>query len=141
MFYLTAIIVLLIAVILQASFPFGGVNQFSGFLSNYGFALGYTVEAIILTAGLVYRFNQYRVDKEKLLLEINKRQIENTRIMLEVQEAERSQVANQLHDVAGSLLSAARLNLSSLRQKQGTGNRHQNQKVMRVIRAFFHTGH
>ena len=116
LFYLTAIIVLLIAVILQASFPFGGVNQFSGFLSNYGFALGYTVEAIILTAGLVYRFNQYRVDKEKLLLEINKRQIENTRIMLEVQEAERSQVANQLHDVAGSFLSAAKLNLSSLRQ-------------------------
>jgi signal transduction histidine kinase len=49
---------------------------------------------------------------------MNKRQQENTRILLEVQEAERSQVANQLHDVAGSLLSAARLNLSSFREKE-----------------------
>ena len=79
--------------------------------------MGIVIEAIILTAGLVYRFNQYRLDKEKLLLEMNKRQVENTRILMEVQEAERSQVANQLHDVAGSLLSAARLNLSSLLEK------------------------
>lgn len=117
MFYLTAIIVLLVTAILQASFSFGGFNRFSNFLSNYGLAFGYTLEAIILTAGLVYRFNQYRVDKEQLLIEINKRQIENTRILMEVQASERSQVANQLHDVAGSLLSAAKLNLSSLREK------------------------
>ena len=80
------------------------------------------MEIIILTAGLVYRFNQYRLDKENLLVKINRQQHENTRIIMEVQEAERSQVANQLHDVAGSLLSAARLNLTSLREKHGTGN-------------------
>ena len=116
-FYLVAIIVLLVTAILQASFSLGGFNRFSNFLSNYGLAFGYTLETIILTAGLVYRFNQYRLDKEQLLIEINKKQIENTRILMEVQEAERSQVANQLHDVAGSLLSAAKLNLSSLRDK------------------------
>ena len=49
---------------------------------------------------------------------MNTRQIENTRILMEVQESERRQVANQLHDVAGSFLSAAKLNLSSLRQKE-----------------------
>jgi signal transduction histidine kinase len=43
-------------------------------------------------------------------------------MILEVQEAERSQVANQLHDVAGSLLSAARLNLTSLKEKDKTLN-------------------
>ena len=117
MFYLAAIIALLGTGLLQISFSLGTLNRFGNFFSNYGLAVGYVVEAIILTAGLVYRFNQYRVDKEKLLIEINKRQVENTRIMMEVQEAERSQVANQLHDVAGSLLSAAKLNLSSLREK------------------------
>jgi two-component system, sensor histidine kinase LadS len=117
MFYLVAILVLLASAILQSSFSFGGFNSFSHLLSNFGLAFGYVIEAIILTAGLVYRFNQYRVEKEKLLLEMNKRQQENTRILMEVQEAERSQVANQLHDVAGSLLSAAKLNLSSLREK------------------------
>ncbi|MEO5948315.1 MAG: 7TM diverse intracellular signaling domain-containing protein [Chitinophagaceae bacterium] len=117
MFYLAAVIVLLITAILQTSFSLGGFNRFSNFLSHYGLAFGYTLEAIILTAGLVYRFNQYRLNEEKLLIEANKRQIENTRILMEVQEAERSQIANQLHDVAGSLLSAAKLNLSSLREK------------------------
>ncbi len=116
MFYLVAVIVLLITAILQTSFSLGGLNRFSNFLSNYGLAFGYTLEAIILTAGLVYRFNQYRLNEEKLLLEANKRQIENTRILMEIQEAERSQIANQLHDVAGSLLSAAKLNLSSMRE-------------------------
>jgi signal transduction histidine kinase len=75
------------------------------------------VEAIILTAGLVYRFNRYRLDKEQLLLEMNRRQLENTRVLMQVQQEERSRIANQLHDVAGSLLSAVKLNLSSLREK------------------------
>jgi two-component system, sensor histidine kinase LadS len=117
LFYLAAILVLLITGILQVSFSLGTLDHYSGFFSTYGLALGYVAEAVILTAGLVYRFNRYRLDKEQLLLEMNKSQVENTRIMMEVQEAERSQVATQLHDVAGSLLSAARLNLSSLREK------------------------
>jgi signal transduction histidine kinase len=75
------------------------------------------MEAIIISAGLAYRFNRYRVDKEKILVEMSRRQHENTRVLMSVQEAERNYIANQLHDVAGSLLSAAKLNLSSLREK------------------------
>ena len=117
MFYLAAILALLLSIVLQASFAMGSFNGFGVFFSYHGLSVGIVIEAVILTAGLVYRFNQYRIDKEKLLLEMNKRQVENTRILMEVQEAERSQVANQLHDVAGSLLSAARFNLSSLLEK------------------------
>ena len=117
MFYLAAILALLIFIVLQVSFSMGSLNGFGKFFSYHGLSVGIVIEAIILTAGLVYRFNQYRLDKEKLLLKMNRQQVENTRILMEVQEAERSQVANQLHDVAGSLLSAARLNLSSLREK------------------------
>jgi signal transduction histidine kinase len=118
MFYLAAILALLITAILQVSFSLGQLGEFSSFFSHYGLSIGYIIEAIILTAGLVYRFNQYKLDKEKLLMEMNKRQEENNRILIEVQEAERSQVANQLHDVAGSLLSAAKLNLSSMGEKE-----------------------
>ncbi|MEO6612737.1 MAG: 7TM diverse intracellular signaling domain-containing protein [Chitinophagaceae bacterium] len=116
-FYLAAVLVLLISAILQVSFSLGKINRFGVLFSDFGMAFGYVMESIILTAGLVYRFNQYRLEKERLLVERNKSQQENTRILIEVQEAERSQVANQLHDVAGSLLSAAKLNLSSLREK------------------------
>ena len=122
LFYLVAVLTLLLTAILQVSFSFGSLNGFGDFFSNFGLSIGYIMEAIILTAGLVYRFNQYRVDKEKLLIEMNERQEANTRILMEVQEAERSQVANQLHDVAGSLLSAAKLNLSSLREKDWSFN-------------------
>jgi signal transduction histidine kinase len=117
MFYLAANLSLLVFGILQISFSMGSLNGFDHFFSHYGMAFGYVVEAIILTAGLVYRFNRYRVDKELLLLEMNRQQHENTRILIEVQESERSQIATQLHDVAGSFLSAAKLNLSSLREK------------------------
>lgn len=117
MFYLAAIFVLMVSAILQSVFSLGSVHSFNHLFSKYGLSFGYVIEAIILTAGLVYRFNQYRVEREKLLEEMNLRQQENMRIIIEVQEAERRQVANQLHDVAGSLLSAAKLNLSSLREK------------------------
>lgn len=118
MFYLAAIVVLFSIAFLQISFSFGKLEAADSFLTHFGLAVGYIVEAIILTAGLVYRFNQYRLEKESLLLRINRQQQENTKMIIEVQEAERSQIANQLHDVAGSLLSAARLNLSSYVEKR-----------------------
>ncbi len=116
LFYLVAVLTLLTTSVLQISFSLGSLNRMGSFFNSYLLSIGYVVEAIILTAGLVYRFNQYRLDKVKLLEEMNTRQQENTRILMEVQEAERSQIANQLHDVAGSLLSAAKLNLSSLKE-------------------------
>jgi two-component system, sensor histidine kinase LadS len=116
LFYLVAILALMVFALLQVAF-YSGTLEGSPFLGRYGMATGYVVEAVVLTAGLTYRFNQYKRDREHLLLELNRRQAENTRILMEVQEAERSQVANQLHDVAGSLLSAAKLNISSLREQ------------------------
>lgn len=116
-FYLAGILVLLSTTFIQAAMQLGGVNQFQYFFSHFGLGIGYVVESLIITAGLAYRFNQYRRDKELLLQQVNKNQLENIRIITEVQHNERSQIANQLHDVAGSMLSAARLNLSVLRQQ------------------------
>jgi two-component system, sensor histidine kinase LadS len=118
LFYLVAVGVLMCMVVLQVAFYTGTLQGQQNFFSHFGMSVGYIAESIILTAGLVYRFNQYRLDKEHLLREMNRRQAENIRVLMEVQQAERSQIANQLHDVAGSLLSAARLNLSSLRENR-----------------------
>jgi signal transduction histidine kinase len=116
-FYLVAIMSLLGVIVMQLAFYTGNWKGEESFFRYFGVALGYVSEAIILTAGLAYRFNQYKREKEQILVELNRRQAENTRTLIEVQEAERSQIANQLHDVAGSLLSAARLNLSALLEK------------------------
>lgn len=134
-FYLAAMLTLVITIIFQVSFSVGGLNGFGYFFSNFGLSVGFVMEVIILTAGLAHSFNQYRLDKEKLLIEMNKRQQENTRILMEVQEAERSQVALQLHDVAGSLLSAAKLNLSSLLEKGVILNKQANTQAVKAEEA------
>lgn len=122
LFYITAFFTLFVFSILQSIFSLGGYSVFEDFFTHFGLSVGFVAELSILTAGLVYRFNQYRIDREKLLLEINLRQIENTKMLMEVQQSERSQVANQLHDVVGSLLSAAKLNLSNLQEDRMQAN-------------------
>lgn len=118
LFYLVAVLALMGMAVLQVAFYTGTLKSEHAFFSHFGMSVGYIIESIILTAGLVYRFNQYRLEREHLLREMNRRQAENIRVIMEVQQAERRQIANQLHDVAGSLLSAARLNLSSLRENR-----------------------
>lgn len=118
LFYLVAVLALMGMAVLQVAFYTGTLQSESSFFSHFGMSVGYIIEAIILTAGLVYRFNQYRQEREHLLREMNRRQADNIRVIMEVQQAERAQIAGQLHDVAGSLLSAARLNLSSLRENR-----------------------
>ncbi len=118
MFYLAAIVTLIFFALLQILFSLGNLSGLSSFLSTFGISVGYVMEAIILTAGLVYRFIRYKVERENLLIQLNTKQQENIRNILEVQKTERSRIANQLHDVAGSLLSAATLNLSTIKEKE-----------------------
>jgi signal transduction histidine kinase len=75
------------------------------------------MEAVILTFGLAYRFNSYKKEREQLLINLNQQQAKYAKAIITTQESERRQLADQLHDVAGSLLSAAKLNLSSIREK------------------------
>ncbi len=117
LFYLAATSFLIVCIVTEVLFVLGQYDRSDSFISNYGIAVGIVIEVVILTGGLVYRFNQYRLEKEALQVEIKQRQLENARIMIQVQESERSQIANQLHDVAGSLLSAIKLNISSLSDK------------------------
>lgn len=121
MFYLLSIMPIVIFSTLQIFYYSGGMD-FSGFLQRYGQATGYVSEAIILTFGLAYRFNSYKEEKQQLLVNLNKQQVRYAKAIITTQENERRKLADQLHDVAGSLLSAARLNLSSVREKNYIAN-------------------
>jgi signal transduction histidine kinase len=99
-------------------FAHSGIYLFSNYyLSNYGLHTGLIVEAIILLYGLANQFNEYRKEKEQLLVAINKKQEEITVKVFETQELERKKIADQLHDEVGSLLSVVSLNISSLIEK------------------------
>jgi signal transduction histidine kinase len=117
LFYLLSIAPIAIFSTLQVSYYSGGLDFSGSYLQHYGQATGYVLEAVILTFGLAYRFNNYRKEKEQLLINLHHQQVRYTRAIITTQEAERRQLADQLHDVAGSLLSAARLNLSAVREK------------------------
>lgn len=135
LFYLIAIASLITMLILFMLFYYGDDKANGTFIGRFGLAIGYILELVILMAGLAYRFNRFRIDKEDLLLEMNRKQAENTRIIMNVQETERNQIANQLHDIAGSLLSAAKLNLSSIREKNDFHSAELNEKLVKTEEA------
>jgi two-component system, sensor histidine kinase LadS len=117
LFYLLSLLPIIVFSILQIIY-YSGAADFSGsFIQTYGQATGYVLEAIILTFGLAFRFNNYKIEKEQALISLNVQQLRYARAIITAQENERRQLADQLHDIAGSLLSAARLNLSSVREK------------------------
>ena len=116
-FYLSSVAPIVVFSTLQVFYYSGGLDFSGSFLQHYGQGTGYVLEAVILTFGLAYRFNNYRREKEQLLITLNNQQAKYARAIISTQETERRQLADQLHDVAGSLLSAAKLNLSSVREK------------------------
>ncbi len=95
-----------------------GISLFSSYvLSNFGIHIGLLAEALILMFGLSSRFNQYRKDREALLVAIHKKQDELTEQVFAMQEQERKKIADQLHDEVGSLLSVVSLHISSILEK------------------------
>jgi two-component system, sensor histidine kinase LadS len=134
-FYLVSISPIAIFSALQIAYYSGGVDISGSFLQQYGQPAGFMLEALILTFGLVYRFNSYRLEKEQLLVKVNQQQIKYTKAIITTQESERRRLADQLHDVAGSLLSAAKLNLSSVREKDFITNEDTRNKLSQAENA------
>lgn len=128
-FYLASLFPIILFSTLQISYYSGGVDFSGSYLQTYGQATGYVLEAVILTFGLAYRFNSYRVEKEQALINLNAQQSKYARAIITTQENERRQLADQLHDIAGSLLSAARLNLSSVRESNFIANENAQKKL------------
>lgn len=64
-------------------------------------------------------FNRYRLgQKNKYQRQLNQQQKEQAGAVMETQEQERKRIAEDLHDSLGHLLSAAKINLQTLPEKQ-----------------------
>jgi two-component system, sensor histidine kinase LadS len=118
LFYLGALVPLMLLVFVNLMNHSGMLNISGTSLEHYGVATGYVCEAIILTFGLVYRFNMYRLEKEKLQVAFERQQKENAKALIDTEAKERRKIADELHDIAGSMLSAAKLNISSIKEKE-----------------------
>lgn len=130
-FYLISVLVLLVCVFAELIEQAGITGPITSYFQDYGVQTGIAIEAVILNFGLASRFNQYKNEKEQLLIHINQKQNELTERIVETQEAERKKIADQLHDEVGSLLSLVSLQISSVIE-HGDANR---QNVVKLKKA------
>lgn len=75
------------------------------------FEIGMVAEAIIISFGLMYRYNQFKKEKELLKTELERQQSEVTKQVIMAQEAEQKRIAEDLHDELGGNLAAIKMTL------------------------------
>ena len=114
-FFLLAFTVLIAFSIIELVAHTGTSLFYDNYFSKHGVQTGYMFTSVILTFGLVYRFNTYKKEQERLLRNINQQQQGHSEQIREMQENERYRIAEQLHNDVGSMLSLASLQLSSIK--------------------------
>ncbi|MCX2432092.1 7TM diverse intracellular signaling domain-containing protein [Pedobacter sp. GR22-10] len=114
-YYLTATIMLLFGVF-NYVFNTLGITNFNLFKPN-GLVVGLTAEIIFLSFALTQRYNFLKKEKEVLLEEKSKHQIELADGIFNAQEDERSRLARDLHDDLGGTLSIIKLNITAFQRK------------------------
>jgi signal transduction histidine kinase len=84
------------------------------------FETGLTIEAVIISFGILFRYNYFKKEKEKLAQQLQEEKLNSTRKVLEAQVQEQKSIAEDLHDELGSSLAALKLRLqnSSLQQNE-----------------------
>ena len=79
------------------------------------FEIGLVVEVIIISFGLMYRYNQYKKEKERLTFELQEEKSKTTQEILNTQEQEQKRIAADLHDELGGNLAAIKMTLQSFK--------------------------
>lgn len=81
--------------------------------------VGFIIEVIILTFGLTIRYNNYKKEREKLLVKIKEQEKETAIKLALAKEGERRRIAADMHDDLGAGLSGLRL-MSELATRKET---------------------
>ena len=77
------------------------------------FEIGIVAEAVIISFGLMYRYNLFKKEKEQLAIELEKQSAEAATQIVLTQEAEQKRIALDLHDELGGNLAAIKMTLQS----------------------------
>lgn len=105
----------------QAVFIIGGISRTlfiateSYFFPPSLFEIGLVAEVIIISFGLMYRYNQYKKEKESLAFQLQEEKIKTTAEILNTQEQEKKRIAADLHDELGGNLAAIKMTMQSFK--------------------------
>jgi signal transduction histidine kinase len=72
---------------------------------------GMVIEAIIISFGILYRYNFFKHEKELLAKQLAEQQLSFGKQIINTQENERKRIAEDLHDELGSSLAALKMHL------------------------------
>jgi two-component system NarL family sensor kinase len=89
---------------------------------------------VFLLLTLVFLYNRYQLrQKNKYQKELNRQQNELFNAIAAAQDQERKRIAQDIHDSLGSILSAAKLKLSALKESQPLLSNEQTQKYQTTL--------
>ena len=92
------------------------------------FQIGLVIEVFIISFGLMYRYNLFKKEKERLASELKTEQINVTRQIITTQENERKRIAEDLHDELGGDLAAIKMAFQSFRLPE-----HQSELTLQLL--------
>ena len=78
------------------------------------FETGLVAEVVIISFGLMYRYNLYKKEKEQLTFQLQEQKINAAQEILFAQEQEQKRIAEDLHDELGGNLAAIKMTLQTL---------------------------
>jgi len=106
-FILCGMLLFLIGAVLRTLF----ITQESYLFPPTLFEIGMVVEAVVISFGLMYRYNQFKKEREHLKMELDRQQTEAAKQVIIAQEAEQKRIAEDLHDELGGNLAAIKMSL------------------------------
>ena len=111
-FYLFALSFIFLGGIVYLVSLFGFTSTFSTNLN--GIQIGVVFETVVISFGILYRYNLFKREKEKLALELETNKTQTTLQLITTQEAERKRIAQDLHDDLGGNLASIKMNIQNL---------------------------
>ncbi len=114
-YYFAATVMLLIGVF-NYVFNTLGITNFN-LLKPNGLVVGLTSEIVFLSFALTQRYNFLKMEKEVLLEEKGRHQVDMADGIFNAQEDERMRLARDLHDDLGGTLSLIKLNVTAFQMK------------------------
>jgi signal transduction histidine kinase len=125
-FYFLAVAMLVVTGIMATLQELGSIH-YSTRTPNL-LQIGFIVEIVLISFGMLYRYNQMKKENDLLGQELNELKFRSIRQMLEVQMKEQKRIAEDLHDLLGGQLAVIKMKINAR-----AGSNKDNSSIVNLI--------